>query len=131
MTSFNRSFQLSPYKKSVGVKENAPEGSRTFPLGGLVNHKVHLCIRGCLTLKLSLSWKTVICSSPVAASLLGFLFSSRGPSGEMGIVERSTGSEAAAAAMMSIIDRCSMIRDVPMSPIGPIGFESWASSEEE
>ena len=26
-----------------------------LPLGGLVNHRVHLCINGCLTLKLSLS----------------------------------------------------------------------------
>ena len=30
-------------------------GRSTFPLGGLVNHKVHLFMRGCLTLKLSLS----------------------------------------------------------------------------
>lgn len=28
---------------------------RTFPLGGLVNQRVHLFWRGCLTLKLSLS----------------------------------------------------------------------------
>lgn len=27
----------------------------TFPLGGFVNHRVHSCINGCLTLKLSLS----------------------------------------------------------------------------
>jgi hypothetical protein len=54
-----------------------------------VNQSVHLCIRGCLTLKLSLSWKTVTCS---AGSTRGFLFSSLfAPSGEIGIVDRSTG----------------------------------------
>jgi hypothetical protein len=83
-----------------------------LPLGGLVNHRVHLCINGCLTLKLSLSWKTVICSSP-ELSPLGFLFSSC-PSGEMGIVERSTGdegvsplegAEATTAAMLAIVWR--------------------------
>jgi hypothetical protein len=84
-----------------------------LPLGGLVNHRVHLCIKGCLTLKLSLSWKTVICSSP-ELSPLGFLFSSWpfDPSGEMGIVERSTGdaglsplegAEVTAAAMIAIV----------------------------
>lgn len=28
-------------------------GAHTLPLGGLVNHRVHSCISGCLTLKLS------------------------------------------------------------------------------
>lgn len=83
-----------------------------------MNHKVHLCIRGCFTLKLSLSWKTVICS-PSAFSPFGFVFSSvwsfdlLPPSGEMGIVERSTGEEgftspligacAVAAAMIASV----------------------------
>lgn len=58
-----------------------------FPLGGLVNQRVHLCIKGCLTLKLSASWKTVICSSSLAADL----FSPEAPSGEIGMVDRSTG----------------------------------------
>jgi hypothetical protein len=53
-----------------------------------VNHKVHLCINGCLTLKLSLSWKTVICS-PSAPGLV-FSFALLLPSGEIGIVDRST-----------------------------------------
>src|SRR4051812_36645361 len=57
----------------------------TFPLGGLVNHSVHLFWRGCLTLKLSLSWKTVTgLSSSLAAT------PSPLPLGEMGMVERST-----------------------------------------
>jgi len=42
MTSFSSSAQLSP-----------------LPLGGLVNHSVHVFISGCLTLKFSGSWKTV------------------------------------------------------------------------
>ena len=78
-----------------------------------MNHNVHLCMSGCLTLKLSLSWKTVICSSP-EVSPLGFLFSScpLDPFGEMGIVERSTGdeglsplegAEATAAAMIALL----------------------------
>jgi hypothetical protein len=85
-----------------------------FPLGGFVNQRVHLCINGCLTLKLSLSWKTVICSSPVLLSPLGFFSSCPfEPSGEIGIVERSTGeeglasplvgAEATAAAMIAIV----------------------------
>jgi hypothetical protein len=57
-----------------------------------VNHKVHLFIRGCLTLKLSLSWKTVICSS--SSSPLALVISSAlSPHGEIGIVERSTGED--------------------------------------
>ena len=65
---------------------------QTFPLGGLVNHKVHLCMRGCLTLKLSLSWNTVICSSSLSPFAL-VLSSALSPTGEIGIVERSTGEE--------------------------------------
>ena len=34
----------------------------TFPLGGLVNHNVQVFMRGCLTLKFSASWKTVMFS---------------------------------------------------------------------
>ncbi len=53
-------------------------------------------------MKLSLSWNTVICSSPVLFSPLGFLFSSCpfAPSGEIGIVERSTGDEGFASPFM-------------------------------
>jgi hypothetical protein len=53
-----------------------------------VNHSVHLCIKGCFTLKFSGSWNTVICSSsPRWAFSSGVL----APSGEIGMVERSTG----------------------------------------
>jgi hypothetical protein len=53
-----------------------------------VNHSVHLCIKGCFTLKFSGSWNTVICSSsPRSAFSSGEL----PPSGEIGMVERSTG----------------------------------------
>ena len=45
-----------------------------------MNHRVHLCIKGCLTLKLSAEWKTVSCS-PLAGS--SAVSSSLG--GEMGI----------------------------------------------
>jgi hypothetical protein len=76
-----------------------------------VNHKVHLFIKGCLTLKLSGSWNTVICSS--LGEPFELLFSSWpfAPSGEMGIVERSiwdeesplAGVEAAAAAIIAAV----------------------------
>lgn len=57
----------------------------TFPLAGLVNHRVHLCISGCLTVKFSLSWKTVM--SSILESAVSALLP---PSGEMGMVVRST-----------------------------------------
>jgi len=66
---------------------------QTFPLDGLVNHKVHLFMSGCLTLKLSLSWKTVICSSPVFSPFALVISCAFSASGEMGIVERSTGED--------------------------------------
>lgn len=50
---------------------------RTLPLGGLVNQRVHSCIKGCLTVKFSGSWKTV--TSPFAFSSVatpGAVFSS-------------------------------------------------------
>ena len=58
----------------------------TFPEGGFVNHNVHSFMRGCLTLKLSLSCSTVTTSScpfesPFELSsvaIVGFLFSSAG-----------------------------------------------------
>lgn len=75
----------------------------TFPLGGLVNHRVHSCINGCLTLKFSGSWNTVTGSSPDFADpllaepllalapselMFGSVFSL---SGEIGMVSRGTG----------------------------------------
>lgn len=40
---------------------------RTFGLGGLVNQRVHLFIKGCLTLKFSGEWNTVNCSLLLAS----------------------------------------------------------------
>lgn len=51
-----------------------------------MNQRVHLFCRGCLTLKLSLSWKTV---TGLLSSLASLPFSSL-PFGEIGMVERST-----------------------------------------
>lgn len=75
-----------------------------------MNQRVHLFMRGCLTLKLFLSWKTVICSSaePFGPLFSPWLFD---PSGEIGIVERSTcevesvaDAEATAVAMIVMWD---------------------------
>lgn len=110
-TSLRSSFQLSlcmVVRCQLIIKHQFEEPSiklRTLPLDGFVNHRVQVCIRGCLTLKLSASWKTVICSSspcsllpaledssPSAASPLA----SRSPpplpsAGEMGMVSSGTG----------------------------------------
>jgi hypothetical protein len=61
---------------------------------------------------LSLSWKTVICSSSLSPFAL-VISSPLSPSGEIGIVERSTGeegftfsltgAEAVAAAMITVV----------------------------
>ena len=96
MTSFNKSFQLSPYSVSNAINHI----QLTLPLGGFVNHKVHLFCRGCFTLKLSLSWNTVTGLS------LSFASVASPPFGEMGIVERSTclsiaGTSDTAAAMIT------------------------------
>ena len=76
--------------------ENREEshGKHAFPLGGLVNQRVHSFINGCLTLKLSLSWKTVTCSSELEPVFLApSVADSPEPSlaGEMGIVSSGTG----------------------------------------
>jgi hypothetical protein len=79
-----------------------------------VNHKVHLFIRGCLTLKLSGSWNTVICSSLDEPFELLFSSWPFAPSGEMGIVERSTwedGSPLTAAAMVAVVGNEMIRRD--------------------
>lgn len=65
-----------------------------------MNQSVHSCIRGCLTLKFSGSWKTVMCSSDVGTCEVpvGWEvgFSSALPAesfsfvGEMGIVSSGT-----------------------------------------
>lgn len=75
----------------------------TFPLGGLVNHRVQVWANGCLTLKLSGSWKTVT-MSPEEAAVAPLVLSS--PSGEMGIVLRSTGDCATSAmfAEMMVVE---------------------------
>ena len=83
------------------------EDEYTFPPEGLVNHKVQVVARGCLTLKLSASWKTVVMVSSLSAEgcatwSLFALWSTFPPSGEIGMVSRGTGEVgfAAAAAMM-------------------------------
>lgn len=67
-----------------------------------MNHKVQVCIRGWMTLKLSLSWKTVIFSSP---PFVFFSALAEGlPPGEIGIVERSTCEfESVAVAAISAV----------------------------
>lgn len=91
----------------------------TLPLGGLVNHKVHSCIKGCLTLKFSGSWNTVICSSTVSeesgASKFEFSSSLSAESlsfaGEIGMVSSGTGDFGSAVvggiwrAAMENVDR--------------------------
>jgi hypothetical protein len=76
----------------VLVDPHSPQGvlPHTLPLGGLVNHSVHVFMRGCLTLKFSGSWNTVR-TSPSAGSLLDdFSLSPDSPVGEMGIVSSGT-----------------------------------------
>jgi hypothetical protein len=56
-----------------------------------VNHRVHVFIKGCLTLKFSESWKTVRTSpSPVAPEEDFSLLSPEPSVGEMGIVSSGT-----------------------------------------
>jgi hypothetical protein len=56
-----------------------------------VNHRVHVFIKGCLTLKFSGSWKTVRTSpSPVAPEDDFSLLSPEPSVGEMGIVSSGT-----------------------------------------
>lgn len=92
-----------------------------------MNHSVHSCISGCLTLKFSGSWKTVICSSSLysffAAAPLGGEFSSFGPSappfralgplvpfaGEMGMVSRGTGEEGFAEPLVAGVSRVAIL----------------------
>ena len=85
-------------------------------LGGLVNHSVQRFIKGCLTLKFSGSWKTVISSSDLPALLGSDGSSTFEPLvplvGETGMVSRGTGEvgfaplvlEAPRFAMMTV--RC-------------------------
>ena len=71
-----------------------------------MNHRVQVFISGCLTLKLSGSWKTVISSVSLYSFLeasLGSAFSSvafpLGPAGEIGMVSRGTGDVGFAAVV--------------------------------
>lgn len=70
-----------------------------------MNHNVQLFINGCLTLKFSGSWKTVICSvslySLFGALPLGGAISSAAlpPSGEIGMVSRGTGEDGLASVL--------------------------------
>lgn len=58
-----------------------------------MNHKVQLCARGCLTLKLSLSSKTVTGAPSAAGAASPEVEALFPPSGEMGIVDKSTCSD--------------------------------------
>ncbi len=77
-----------------------------------MNHRVQVFISGCLTLKFSGSWKTVICSSSLYSFLtpfapFGAAFSSFTapfvfpPSGEMGMVSSGTGETALALPLVA------------------------------
>lgn len=73
-----------------------------------MNQRVHWCIRGCLTLKFSGSWKTV--TSSLSLNFFappGAVFSSvpLPSTGEMGMVSRGTGDWGFAAAMMMFVSR--------------------------
>ena len=71
-----------------------------------MNHRVHVFIRGCLTLKFSGSWKTVLTalSSVVALVDLSWLSDVVLPStGEMGMVSRGTCWEGFGAVATSAI----------------------------
>lgn len=77
-----------------------------------MNHKVQVFINGCLTLKLSLSWNTVICSLSEGFDALDVSVALLSPFGETGIVDRSTwpaefcsplaGAASVAVAMVGI-----------------------------
>ena len=77
----------------VAIESLLRADHRTLPLGGFVNHRVHVFIKGCLTLKFSGSWKTVIGSVALKALLEASLPSFAPeipPSGEIGIVSSGT-----------------------------------------
>lgn len=80
---------------------------RTLPLGGLVNHRVQVFMSGCLTLKLSASWKTVRTALSSVVALvedLSWASDELLPStGEIGIVSRGTGWEGFGAVATSAI----------------------------
>jgi hypothetical protein len=85
----------------------------TLPVGGLVNHKVHLFRRGCLTLKCSGLWKTV--TGPLASVELSPVEPFEAEplelplvewSGEMGMVLSGTGSEPLTAVAMMTEGEC-------------------------
>ena len=71
-----------------------------------MNHRVHVFISGCLTLKLSGSWKTVISSPSLKALRMADPsdsdFSVESPSGEMGMVSSGTGEDGLGAAAAGV-----------------------------
>jgi hypothetical protein len=62
----------------------------TLPLGGLVNHRVHLFMRGCLTLKFSGSSNTVRMVLSSVAAVEDFSLELLWSDGEIGIVSSGT-----------------------------------------
>ena len=77
----------------LAILEVEKLGLRTLPLGGLVNHSVQVFMSGCLTLKFSASWKTVL-TSPSDVELVDCSLDSPdellSSTGEMGMVSRGT-----------------------------------------
>lgn len=88
----------------MAIRMAGHELGLTLPEGGLVNQRVQSCARGCLTLKLSLSSKTVTglleeaAASVEAEALLP-------PSGETGMVDRSTCSAILGGWSRTIVAR--------------------------
>ena len=78
----------------------------TLPLGGFVNHSVQVFKSGCLTLKFSGSWNTVLISlsAPPLAEEVVLVLPTEPSDGDMGIVSSGTcccGFGAATSAMVS------------------------------
>lgn len=84
-----------------------------------MNHKVQLCARGCLTLKLSLSSNTVTGLQSVAAAASAEEEGLFPPSGEMGIVDKSTCSD-----ILGLLDEEGTVR----SGVGLVGVV-WTEDE--
>lgn len=91
-----------------------------------MNHNVHSFIKGCLTLKFSGSWNTVICSSPVldvfeeescltVAVSSPLLVESESFAGEMGMVSRGTGELGFAGPFREGACRAAMIYSLSRS----------------
>jgi hypothetical protein len=92
-----------------GGRVDREESEPTFPVGGLVNHKVHLFMSGCLTLKCSGSWKTVTGSLLLEKARDGVSVEPlpTTPSGEIGMVSSGTGCDA--TSVMVAVLACEVV----------------------